>query len=57
MEISLAHRHRGTGTSHLLLALVEDGAGEAASILRVAGVDLATVRERVQQDLASASAA
>lgn len=56
-EISLAYRHRDTGTSHLLLALVEDDAGEAAAILRALGVDPAAVRERVQQDLGSASAA
>lgn len=57
MEISRAYRHRGTGTSHLLLALLEDDAGETASLLRAVGVDLPTVRERVQQDLASAPAA
>ncbi|WP_176731606.1 Clp protease N-terminal domain-containing protein [Micromonospora rhizosphaerae] len=55
-EISLAYRHRDTGTSHLLLSLVEDDAGEAAAILRALGVDPAAVRERVQQDLASAPA-
>ncbi|MGK5740196.1 Clp protease N-terminal domain-containing protein [Micromonospora sp. URMC 103] len=57
MKISLAYRHRDTGTSHLLLALVEDGAGEAASILRAVGADVTTVRERVQQDLTSGAAA
>lgn len=56
-EISLACRHRTTGTNHLLLALVEDGAGEAASILRALGLDAATFRERVRQDPAFTSAA
>lgn len=54
-EISLAYRHRDTGTSHLLLALVDDDAGEAAAILRALGVDPAAVRERVKQDLATAA--
>jgi hypothetical protein len=55
-EISLAYRHPDTGTSHLLLALIEDDAGEAAAILRDLGIDPAAVRERVEQDLRAASA-
>jgi hypothetical protein len=56
-DISLARRHADTGTSHLLLALIEDDAGEAAAVLRALGVDPATVRERVEQDLGAAPAA
>ncbi|MEU1967537.1 Clp protease N-terminal domain-containing protein [Micromonospora sediminicola] len=57
MEMSLAHRHPDTGTSHLLLALVEDDAGEAAAILRELGVDPESVRARVEQDLRTAPTA
>ncbi len=56
-EISLACRHPDTGTSHLLLALLEDDAGEAAAVLRDLGIEPAAVRERVEQDLRAAPAA
>ncbi|MGW9194615.1 Clp protease N-terminal domain-containing protein [Micromonospora chersina] len=57
MEISLAHRHPDTGTSHLLLALVEDDSGDASAVLRDLGVDPTAVRARVEQDLRAAPAA
>lgn len=56
-EISLAHRHPDTGTGHLLLALLEDDAGDAAAVLRELGVDPAAVRDRVERDLRAAPAA
>jgi hypothetical protein len=56
-EISLAYRHPDTGTSHLLLALIEDDAGAAAAILGDLGIDPAAVRERVEQGLRAAPAA
>ena len=55
-DIALARRHADTGTSHLLLALIEDDASEGADVLRALGVDPATVRERVEQDLRAAPA-
>jgi hypothetical protein len=56
-KISLAYRHPDTGTSHLLLALLEDDTGEGATILRDLGIDPAAVAEHVEQDLRSAPAA
>lgn len=56
-EISLAYRHPDTGTSHLLLALLEDDAGDGVTILRDLGIDPAAVREHVEQDLRAAPAA
>jgi hypothetical protein len=56
-ELSLAYRHPDTGTSHLLLALIENDTGDAAAILRDLDVDPAAVRERVEQDLRTAPAA
>jgi hypothetical protein len=50
MEISLAHRHPDTGTSHLLLALLES---EAADLIP----DAPTLRERVEDDLRTVPAA
>jgi ATP-dependent Clp protease ATP-binding subunit ClpA len=55
-EISLAYRHPDTGTSHLLLALIEDDAGDGATILRDLGIEPAAVREHVEQDLGAAPA-
>ncbi|MGS2616926.1 Clp protease N-terminal domain-containing protein [Micromonospora sp. LZ34] len=57
MEISLAYRHPDTGTSHLLLAIIEDDAGDAAAILRDLSVDAPAIRARVEQDLRAAPAA
>ncbi|WP_192580685.1 Clp protease N-terminal domain-containing protein [Micromonospora sp. AMSO1212t] len=57
MEISLAYRHPDTGTSHLLLALIEDDAGDGAAILRHLNVNPEAVRARVEQDLRAAPAA
>ncbi|MFG3298854.1 Clp protease N-terminal domain-containing protein [Micromonospora chersina] len=57
MEISLAYRHPDTGTGHLLLALVEDDAGDGSAVLRDLGVDPTAVRARVEQDLRAAPAA
>jgi hypothetical protein len=57
MELSLTYRHPDTGTSHLLLALIEDDAGEAPALLNDLGIDLAAIRERVEQDLRAAPAA
>ncbi|MFI7604527.1 Clp protease N-terminal domain-containing protein [Micromonospora sp. NPDC049366] len=57
LEVSLAHRHADTGTSHLLLALLEDEAGGAAAVLRQLGVDPGTVRAAVEQELRAAPAA
>jgi hypothetical protein len=51
MQLSLAHRHALTGTGHLLLALIENDAGEAATVLGDLGVDVPAVRERVEKDL------
>ncbi|SIN30724.1 Clp protease N-terminal domain-containing protein [Micromonospora cremea] len=57
MEISLAYRHPDTGTSHLLLALIEDDAGDCGAILRELSVDPKALRARVEQDLRAAPAA
>ncbi|MFG2107099.1 Clp protease N-terminal domain-containing protein [Micromonospora chersina] len=57
MEISLAYRHPDTGTSHLLLALIEADAGDGSAVLRDLGVDPTAVRARVVQDLRAAPAA
>jgi ATP-dependent Clp protease ATP-binding subunit ClpA len=57
MQLSLTYRHPDTGTSHLLLALIEDDAGEAPALLNDLGIDLAAVREHVEQDLQAAPAA
>ncbi|MFF4877646.1 Clp protease N-terminal domain-containing protein [Micromonospora sp. NPDC000668] len=57
MEISLAYRHPDTGTSHLLLALIEDDAGDGSAILRDLSVDPTALRARVEQDLRAAPAA
>ncbi|MEU9740632.1 Clp protease N-terminal domain-containing protein [Micromonospora chersina] len=57
MEISLAYRHPDTGTGHLLLALIEDAAGDGSAVLRDLGVDPTAVRARVDQDLRAAPAA
>ncbi|MFC3505496.1 Clp protease N-terminal domain-containing protein [Micromonospora krabiensis] len=56
MDVSLAHRHADTGTSHLLAALLEDGAGGAATVLRRLGVDPGTVAGAVEQELRAAPA-
>jgi len=56
-ELSLACRHPDTGTGHLLLALLEDDAGDAAAVLRDLGIDPAAVRDRVEHDLRAAPAA
>jgi len=49
--ISLAYRHADTGTSHLLLALIEDDEGDGTAVVRELAVDPAAVRACVQQDL------
>ncbi|GIM96603.1 Clp protease N-terminal domain-containing protein [Paractinoplanes toevensis] len=53
-ELSLAHRHPDTGTGHLLLALLENGTGEAAAVLRELGADPAAIRDQVENDLRAA---
>ena len=45
-----AHRlhHEYVGTEHLLLGLIEDGAGVAAAVMQELGVDLAKVRTDIE---------
>lgn len=43
--------HRRVGTEHLLLGLLSDDDGEAADVLRVAGVHLAAARHKVAEAL------
>lgn len=57
MELFLAYRHPDTGTSHLLLALLDDEAAEGAAVLRDLGIDPATVREQLERDLRIAPSA
>ena len=43
--------HRRIGTEHLLLGLLADDDGEAADVLRAAGVHLAAARHKVAEAL------
>ncbi len=40
--------HEYIGTEHILLGLVKEGSGVAASVLRKLGVDLSEVRQRIE---------
>jgi hypothetical protein len=48
-EEARLHRHNYLGTEHLLLGLLHEGEEVAARALRSLGVDLDTVRDRVEQ--------
>ncbi|MFC7549699.1 Clp protease N-terminal domain-containing protein [Plantactinospora sp. GCM10030261] len=56
-EISLSHQHPDTGTSHLLLAVIEDDAGDGSAALLDLDVDPEAIRAQVKQDLRAAPAA
>ncbi|GAB3800865.1 Clp protease N-terminal domain-containing protein [Micromonospora zhanjiangensis] len=55
-EIALERRHPGSGTTHLLYALVEQPDAEAGELLRRVSVDPVAVRDRAERQLAELSA-
>ncbi len=48
---ALSAHHQAVDVEHLLAALLEDDQGLAASILRLAGVDRAAVRRRLEEEI------
>lgn len=55
--LSLDHRHARAGTTHYLVALLEDDRGDAAVVLRDLGVDVAVLRAAARDSMALAPAA
>src|SRR5579875_4030953 len=47
-----SRHHQGVDVEHLLAALLEDEQGLAASILKLAGLDTAALRQKVEAELA-----
>ena len=54
LELALAYQHPYCGTSHLLLALIDDDNDGGSAHLSELGVDPARLREQVAQDLSAA---
>jgi ATP-dependent Clp protease ATP-binding subunit ClpC len=48
-EEAIRLNHEYIGTEHLLLALIKEGSGSAAKVLRNLNVDLARVRREVEK--------
>ena len=49
---AVSHHNQGVDVEHLLAALIEDEQGLASSILKLAGVNLAEIRQKLESELA-----
>lgn len=49
---ALGFGHNYIGTEHVLLGLIREGEGVAATVIQAAGIDLSTVREEVTRRIA-----